>query len=448
MPSSDGDPKDARPRPAEASRGPALERLKGRVLSRFDDYHDPRRYLAGAVLDGYTKFLHFHNRRVGRKAVARLCEHLEDLAAKIRATCGWLFVPDRDNEPRRLVAIATFRAPPCRLPLDRESIVGHVFKMRTSYATGDTRDDPYFVEVVPGVRSAVSIPVWADYGDGAKVIAVLHYECLDPNAFGDPERQELERLAGLLVLPLLVWRRARRPKPDTAVFDPCSDGWGLEPLYRQLLKFLVRALDQQGKAGRPALALWTYDRQKDQRLPRPGSDKVTVMFTDMAGSTEFAEVHGSRALYEKRRQHNQLLVPLIESNQGTLVQIVGDALLGIFLDPGDAVRSAVAMQRRLAEYNATEPEMEDQQIHIRIGIHKGKAFVFREGDRVEFVGRAINTASRVEQGDRKRTDQILLSEQTVAGLGNAFPIEFLREFKAKGIGRLKLYRLLWKQVLG
>jgi len=66
-----------------------------------------------------------------------------------------------------------------------------------------------------------------------------------------------------LLLPLLVWQRAREQKPDIAVLDPYSDGWGAERLYARLLKFLVQELDRQGKAGRPALALWSYDREKE-----------------------------------------------------------------------------------------------------------------------------------------------------------------------------------------
>ena len=174
---------------------------------------------------------------------------------------------------------------------------------------------------------------------------------------------------------------------------------------------------------------------------------LAVMFTDMAGSTEFAEKHGASAAYEKRQQHNRLLPPLVDAHRGTLVEIVGDALLVIFNRTDDAARCAIAMQRRLAEYNATTPDLEDLEIHIRAGIHHGKAIVVCERGNVEVAGRAVNVAARVEAAGGKATDQILLSEAALAQLlcDPTFVTEPIGVVEAKGIGRLALHRLLWRE---
>ncbi len=191
------------------------------------------------------------------------------------------------------------------------------------------------------------------------------------------------------------------------------------------------------------------DHEKVPRIRRPRMRKLAVMFTDMAGSTDYAEKHGGFAAYEKRRTHNNLLLPLVESHSGTLVRIIGDALLTIFPDAPDAARCAIAMQCRLAEFNASEDlDVDDQEIHIRIGIHYGKAVVFRERGGVELAGRAVNLAARVEAGGGKQTDQILLSEAAVAQLhlhhAGEFTTRPLGMVEAKGVGPLLLHRLLWK----
>lgn len=181
----------------------------------------------------------------------------------------------------------------------------------------------------------------------------------------------------------------------------------------------------------------------------PQMRTLAVMFTDMAGSTEFAESFGGRAAYEKREQHNKLLLPLIPEHAGSLVQIIGDALLVVFEDVANAARCAIAMQRRLAEYNQSEHlDVESLEIHIRIGIHYGKVMVFEERGHLELAGRAVNTAARVESGGGKETDQILIS---TAALAELLPLdEFATEpaavVEAKGIADpIPLHRVLWQE---
>ncbi len=71
----------------------------------------------------------------------------------------------------------------------------------------------------------------------------------------------------------------------------------------------------------------------------------------------------------------------------------------------------------------------------------------RYSDHCEVVGRAVNTAARVEAADEKKTDQILLSEsarEQFSGL-DGFCFEPVGALDAKGIGELRLYRLLWRE---
>jgi class 3 adenylate cyclase len=140
---------------------------------------------------------------------------------------------------------------------------------------------------------------------------------------------------------------------------------------------------------------------------------IAVMYTDMAGSTAFAERFGSRMAYDKAKKHDRLLLPLIEENHGKLVRMIGDASLSFFDDVADAARCAIAMQLRVSESNERDRptiEFEElEEIHIRIGIHYGKSVVSQEGERFDLFGRAVNTDSRVESGGGKQTDLILVS---------------------------------------
>lgn len=170
-----------------------------------------------------------------------------------------------------------------------------------------------------------------------------------------------------------------------------------------------------------------------------------VMFTDMAESTEFAEKHGSLAAVQKRREHNELLCPLVGRQGGTLIKVIGDALLAVFDDAVAATQCAVEMQKRLV--GQREGRTSDRQIHVRVGIHVGESALWHEDGRMEIGGRAVNVASRVEVGYGKKTDEVVLSREAVAELEDhgQFVTCSVGKVSAHGVGELKLHRVLWQE---
>jgi class 3 adenylate cyclase len=176
---------------------------------------------------------------------------------------------------------------------------------------------------------------------------------------------------------------------------------------------------------------------------------LSVMFTDLDGSTAYSEKYGAQHLLEKLDRHNALLRPLIEENRGKLIRMRGDGSLSTFGSASDAAGCAIAAQRQLAAYNAdtTNPHLErhDAQIHVRIGIDHGKVVEFWDRDRPDLVGRAVNSAARVVDGDKSQLDQILVSDAVVNELDpGEYATTMLRRIKARGIGLLTLHRLHWR----
>src|SRR5690242_14785734 len=112
-----------------------------------------------------------------------------------------------------------------------------------------------------------------------------------------------------------------------------------------------------------------------QRIDQYRRDKNTsvlvVMFTDITGSTEFAEKHGEEAYNALRRRHNDILLGIIERDDaGRFVKNIGDAIMAVFAKPSDAVERALEIQRTLREHNAVAADGET--IVIRIGMHMGQ----------------------------------------------------------------------------
>ena len=101
-------------------------------------------------------------------------------------------------------------------------------------------------------------------------------------------------------------------------------------------------------------------------MDRP-TGKVTFLFTDIEGSTRLAQEF-PESLPAALEKHHSILQEAIESNNGFVFKIVGDAFCCAFKKADDAVRAAVDAQINLANEN-----WDDVKIRIRIGIHSGNA---------------------------------------------------------------------------
>ena len=147
----------------------------------------------------------------------------------------------------------------------------------------------------------------------------------------------------------------------------------------------------------------------DEELRRH-KNLLSVMFTDIVGSTSYFDRFGDTAGLAMVHLNAQLGIAAVREFGGTVVKTIGDSVMAEFPDPKVAVKAAIAMQRRLVELNSELPE--HRRMQIRIGIHCGMGF--RKGSDV--FGDVVNLAARIT----KRTDagQILISkavqEATVA----------------------------------
>ena len=75
------------------------------------------------------------------------------------------------------------------------------------------------------------------------------------------------------------------------------------------------------------------------------SGLVTVLFTDLVGSTELASELGDVAADGVRRAHFGSLHEAIAATGGTEVKTIGDAIMVSYGGAADAISGAVAMQR-------------------------------------------------------------------------------------------------------
>ncbi|GIU88192.1 MAG: hypothetical protein KatS3mg009_2707 [Acidimicrobiia bacterium] len=110
-----------------------------------------------------------------------------------------------------------------------------------------------------------------------------------------------------------------------------------------------------------------------------------IAFTDIVGFTELTDTHGDElalALLERQERAVRGALPAC----GRIVKELGDGLLLWFDDAAEALRSCLALQRRLDEESDGE-----LPLWLRVGLHWGRPQ--RRGD--DIIGRDVNLAARI-----------------------------------------------------
>ena len=92
---------------------------------------------------------------------------------------------------------------------------------------------------------------------------------------------------------------------------------------------------------------------------------------------------------ELLQQHNNIVKPVIEQFAGTFVKSTGDGIIACFPHARQALDTAVLIQQRLSVYNMGRKE--DEEIHIRVGLHVGTAVI----EAGEIIGQAVTLAARL-----------------------------------------------------
>ena len=134
-------------------------------------------------------------------------------------------------------------------------------------------------------------------------------------------------------------------------------------------------------------------------------ETVTILVTDLVGSTGLESRIGPGAADELRTEHFKLLVDAIEAAGGREVKNTGDGLIGAFESASAAVACAVSIQQRMERRNRSANE----QLLIKIGVSLGDATA-TDGD---YFGMPVIEAARLCA--RAGGGQILVKE-TVAHL--------------------------------
>jgi class 3 adenylate cyclase len=151
----------------------------------------------------------------------------------------------------------------------------------------------------------------------------------------------------------------------------------------------------------------------DQRLKLTS---LTVLFTDLKGSTALYERVGDLVAYEIVQAHFHVLGDVVRTNSGAIVKTIGDAVMATFPAPDFGLRAALEMRDAMDNLNRGQRH---EDLILKIGMHEGPCLAVTLNDRLDYFGQTVNIAARVQGLAESRTifaTEPVVTNDVVAGI--------------------------------
>lgn len=155
--------------------------------------------------------------------------------------------------------------------------------------------------------------------------------------------------------------------------------------------------------------------------------EIYAVFTDLQGFTALSHAIEPEMVATLLNRYLDMLSETVLDHGGTLDKFVGDAVVAFWgapiSRPDDAERAAecaLAMWQAGEEFRANAPDGVPPIGCTRVGLHYGPAVVGNFGGegRIQYtaLGDAMNTAARLESGNKHLDTEILASRQAIEGV--------------------------------
>ncbi|OHC75814.1 MAG: hypothetical protein A3G18_12715 [Rhodospirillales bacterium RIFCSPLOWO2_12_FULL_58_28] len=193
--------------------------------------------------------------------------------------------------------------------------------------------------------------------------------------------------------------------------------------------------EQSGAGDKLAKALveWNKPKDKDEK-----TGPITVMFTDMVGSTALTQSRGDAVAQKVVRAHNVIVRDALTEFTGKEIKHTGDGIMASFSSTSNGVEAAIFIQRKAAAHNKADPDL---PLHLKIGINAGEPIA--EDD--DLFGTTVQLSARIV--DKAQSEQIFVSE-IVRGICAGGKINFTNRgpYAMKGFADpIILYEVVWEE---
>ena len=181
---------------------------------------------------------------------------------------------------------------------------------------------------------------------------------------------------------------------------------------------------------------------------------VSILFSDLRGFTTLSEQMEPERIAAHLSEYFDAMTAAIFAHRGMINDFVGDAVMAVFGAPVDdpdhawnAVQSALAMNAALEGLNRRWEAAGLPSLRMGIGIHTGAVFAGNVGgrDRIKYtvIGDPVNVASRVEGLNKELETTMLITEETLAAVGDRVRVRDCGPVAVKGrVEKVRVFEVL------
>jgi len=181
---------------------------------------------------------------------------------------------------------------------------------------------------------------------------------------------------------------------------------------------------------------------------------MTVLFSDLRGFTSLSEGLTPEKLVEVLNTYLDEMTKLVFEEGGVLDKYIGDAVMAFWNAPFDqadhaarAVRCAVRMRDRLLAMNKEGAFPKGIELKVGVGMNTGDMVVGNIGAETRYdytvIGDSVNLASRTESLCKEYGVMIIVTQNTLADMGDGFKTRLLDQVAVKGKKEpIRIYEVL------
>jgi adenylate cyclase len=192
-----------------------------------------------------------------------------------------------------------------------------------------------------------------------------------------------------------------------------------------------------------------------EKLQLGGEQKeLTVLFSDIVNFTTISEKMPPQELVILLNDFLDRMTDIVKKHYGTVDKYVGDAIVAFWGAPKSqddhalrACKTALEMQRTLAEMRMKQVAEMKPPLSIRIGVNTGPMVVGNMGGTERFsytvIGDSVNLGSRLESANKQYGTSVMISENTYEKVKNDVIVRELDLLVVKGkTAPIRAYELL------
>lgn len=256
---------------------------------------------------------------------------------------------------------------------------------------------------------------------------------------------DMEIRQGDKVIPLEVWAtpifdEKGRVEYAIAAFQDITERKKAEAERRKFTSELFQ-LNHAFSRFVPRQFLQFLDKQSivEVQLGDHVQKEMSVLFADIRDFTSLSETMTPEENFKFINAYLSRMEPAIVQNKGFIDKYIGDEIMALFSQGADhALKAAISILWRLAEYNQSRAKAGYIPIQVGIGINTGSLMLGTVGgySRMDstVISDAVNLASRIEGLTKDYRVSLLISHYTFSQLNDAnqYAFRIIDRVKVKG----------------